>query len=81
MKIRFKTACPESLAGKQIKAAGTITNPKINPSLADQRITSLDAYRGFIISLMMSEVLSFRHVSEALSDNSFVGNFYFSTRV
>jgi len=36
-----------------------------------QRLTSLDAYRGFVMLLMMGEVLSFKNVSAALPDNGF----------
>jgi predicted acyltransferase len=36
-----------------------------------QRIVSVDAYRGFVMFLMMAEVLSFSHVSKALPDSGF----------
>jgi len=35
------------------------------------RLTSIDAYRGFVMLLMMGEVLSFEHVSKALPGNAF----------
>ena len=35
------------------------------------RLTSADVYRGFVMLLMMGEVLSFHEVSEALPDISF----------
>jgi len=35
------------------------------------RLASLDAYRGFVMLLMMGEVLSFHSVSEALPDSAF----------
>jgi len=35
------------------------------------RLASLDAYRGFVMLLMMGEVLAFHRVSEALPDNAF----------
>ena len=36
-----------------------------------QRLASLDAYRGFVMLLMMAEVLNFCRVSEALPDSGF----------
>ncbi|MFN8356361.1 MAG: DUF5009 domain-containing protein [Spirosomataceae bacterium] len=35
------------------------------------RLTSADVYRGFVMFLMMAEVLQFEHVSEALPDSTF----------
>ncbi len=37
--------------------------------LAPARLTSIDAYRGFVMLLMMGEVLSFRRVAQALPDS------------
>ena len=59
--------------------ASTTSAPIINPvvetkssaSLIKQRLASVDVYRGFVMLLMMAEVLSFRRVSEALPDSSF----------
>ncbi|MEJ7683092.1 MAG: DUF5009 domain-containing protein [Segetibacter sp.] len=46
--------------------------PVANSSPAvSKRITSVDAYRGFVMLLMMAEVLSFHRVSEALPGSSF----------
>ena len=46
--------------------------PIIKPAYSTgQRLASLDVYRGFVMLLMMAEVLSFMHVSEALPDSSF----------
>ena len=42
-----------------------------------QRIASVDAYRGFVMLLMMGEVLSFHHVSESLPESSFWRFLYF----
>lgn len=36
-----------------------------------RRIASVDAFRGFVMLLMMAEVLSFQRVAKALSDSSF----------
>jgi predicted acyltransferase len=36
-----------------------------------QRVSSVDAYRGFVMLLMMGEVLSFNKVSEAIPDSAF----------
>ena len=35
------------------------------------RLASLDAYRGFVMLLMMAEVLEFSHISKALPDSGF----------
>ena len=38
------------------------------PTKAAERFASIDAYRGFVMLLMMGEVLSFHKVAEALPD-------------
>ncbi len=43
----------------------------INPPAVSGRLASLDVYRGFVMLLMMAEVLSFRRVAEKLPDSSF----------
>ncbi len=43
----------------------TINNP------LPQRVSSVDAYRGLVMLLMMAEVLEFSHVAEALPESSF----------
>jgi len=45
---------------------------EINPALAlPQRISSVDAYRGFVMFLMMAEVLEFGHIAKSLPQSSF----------
>ena len=44
---------------------------------APQRVASVDVYRGFVMLLMMAEVLSFRHVSESLPASTFWRILYF----
>jgi len=44
--------------------------PVITPPFP-QRITSVDAYRGLVMVLMMAEVFEFAHVSEALPQSAF----------
>lgn len=56
----------------------TAAPPIINPALPVQRISSVDAYRGFVMLLMIGEVFSFRHVSESLPDSSFWRFLYFN---
>lgn len=51
--------------------------PIINPTVATRRVTSVDVYRGFVMLLMMAEVLSFRQVSESLPQSSFWQFLYF----
>src|SRR5919112_1763349 len=55
----------------QTITAPTDSAPIISSAPILRRITSVDAYRGFVMLLMMAEVLSFRRVSEALPDSSF----------
>jgi predicted acyltransferase len=45
--------------------------PIISSAPATRRVTSVDVYRGFVMLLMMAEVLSFRKVAEALPGSSF----------
>jgi predicted acyltransferase len=45
---------------------------------APQRVASVDVYRGFVMLLMMAEVLSFRHVSESYPASSFWQILYFN---
>ena len=45
--------------------------PDQNPAAPPQRLASLDAYRGFVMFLMMAEVLRFCRVSAALPDSGF----------
>jgi predicted acyltransferase len=51
--------------------------PVINPSLPIQRIASVDVYRGFVMLLMMAEILSFRRVAEQLPESGFWQFLYF----
>ncbi len=52
---------------EQPSASGAV----VNPSMPVRRIASVDVYRGFVMLLMMAEVLSLQDVSEALPGNSF----------
>lgn len=47
------------------------STPTEETSALPQRLTSLDAYRGFVMFLMMAEVLRLHAVSEALPDSGF----------
>ena len=51
--------------------------PVIAP-VASNRLISLDAYRGFVMLLMMGEVLSFQHVSQSLPGTGFWRFLYFN---
>ena len=46
------------------------TTPASTTVLPD-RLSSLDAYRGFVMLLMMGEVLAFRSVAQALPESGF----------
>jgi len=48
-----------------------VAAPVINPSLPTKRVASVDVYRGFVMLLMMAEVLSLHRVSENIPDSSF----------
>src|SRR5438270_5663286 len=56
-----------SLKGEQIKGS---PSPKTIASSV-KRITSVDVYRGFVMLLMMAEVISLHSVSEALPASGF----------
>ena len=45
--------------------------PVVNPSMPTSRIASVDVYRGFVMLLMMAEVLAFPAVARALPGSSF----------
>jgi predicted acyltransferase len=45
--------------------------PVINPAVPVRRIASVDVYRGFVMLLMMAEVLSLQKVSENLAGSKF----------
>jgi uncharacterized membrane protein len=47
------------------------TGAAINPALPQNRVASVDIYRGFVMLLMMAEVLSLSDVSKALPGNKF----------
>ena len=51
----------------QAAAAGAA----VNPAMPLRRVASVDVYRGFVMLLMMGEVLSLETVSEALPGNRF----------
>jgi predicted acyltransferase len=54
------------------KAEQTVaTGAAVNPAMPIRRVASVDIYRGFVMLLMMAEVLSLQDVSEALPGNSF----------
>src|SRR5690606_10475706 len=58
----------------------TASSPVIEPATmpANERIASIDVYRGLVMLLMIGEVLSFKHVSAALPDSSFWRFLYFN---
>lgn len=53
------------------KPAAPATAVVLPTKPASQRLASIDAYRGFVMLLMMGEVLSFWQVSQALPGNGF----------
>lgn len=55
----------------QTATAPVTSAPIINPTLATRRIASVDVYRGFVMLLMMAEVLSFERVSRAMPNSGF----------
>jgi predicted acyltransferase len=57
---------PERKAEQQ-SASGAV----VNPALPIRRIASVDVYRGFVMLLMMAEVLSLQRVARALPESSF----------
>ncbi|KAA5544975.1 acyltransferase family protein [Adhaeribacter rhizoryzae] len=55
----------------QTATAPVASAPIINPTIATRRIASVDVYRGFVMLLMMAEVLSLSRVARALPDSDF----------
>src|SRR5215475_5376220 len=47
--------------------------PRFGPTTMAERLVSLDAYRGFVMLLMMAEVLRLSRVSRALPESGFWG--------
>ena len=43
----------------------------VNPAMPQNRVASVDIYRGFVMLLMMAEVLSLQDVAKALPDSQF----------
>lgn len=65
------------MSHSQSAAPAPVIRDNQGSPFSPQRIASVDAYRGFVMLLMMAEVLSFRHVSESLPDSSFWRFLYF----
>jgi predicted acyltransferase len=64
----------DTLAASPSKSTVTASTSVFAP----QRVASVDVYRGFVMLLMMAEVLSFRHVSESLPASTFWRILYFN---
>lgn len=47
------------------------TGAAINPAMPQNRVASVDVYRGFVMLLMMAEVLSLQDVAKAMPDSTF----------
>jgi predicted acyltransferase len=54
-----------------IESTHAATGAAVNPAMPASRIASVDVYRGFVMLLMMGEVLGFANVSKALPGNTF----------
>ncbi len=48
-----------------------VTGAVINPAMPVARVASVDVYRGFVMLLMMAEVISLSDISKSLPDSSF----------
>jgi predicted acyltransferase len=55
------------LSNEALAASGSI----VNPSLPPRRVASVDVFRGFVMLLMMAEVLVLSDVAKALPNNKF----------
>ncbi len=58
-----------SVPAEHVVASGSI----VNPSMPIRRVASVDVYRGFVMLLMMAEVLFLSDISKALPDSYFWG--------
>lgn len=56
---------------ESVKLSSNKLGNAINPTLPLNRIASVDIYRGFVMLLMMAEVLSLSDVSKSLPDSKF----------
>lgn len=54
-----------------IESKHAATGAAVNPAMPSSRIASVDVYRGFVMLLMMGEVLGFQDVSKALPGSTF----------
>nr|WP_294944705.1 DUF5009 domain-containing protein [uncultured Mucilaginibacter sp.] len=61
-----------------MKTTTNLNDAPVIAPVASNRLASLDAYRGFVMLLMMGEVLSFQHVSQSLPGNVFWRFLYFN---
>lgn len=52
-------------------ASHEATGSVINPAMPQSRVASVDVYRGFVMLLMMAEVLSLQQVSASVPDSGF----------
>ena len=64
----------ETLTGSPSKSSAANSTSVFAP----QRVASVDVYRGFVMLLMMAEVLSLRHVSESFPASTFWRILYFN---
>ncbi|MFA6944679.1 MAG: hypothetical protein WC220_02145 [Pedobacter sp.] len=55
------------ISKEHIQASGAV----VNPAMPQNRVASVDIYRGFVMLLMMAEVLSLQDVAKALPDSQF----------
>lgn len=55
----------------QTATAPIASAPIINPAMATRRMASVDVYRGFVMLLMMAEILSLSRVARALPESKF----------
>lgn len=53
------------------KAENVATGAVVNPAMPIRRVASVDVYRGFVMLLMMAEVMSLEGVAEAVPDSAF----------
>lgn len=67
------TQIVESVSERPVEQ--TASGAAVNPAMPIRRIASVDVYRGFVMLLMMAEVLSFSKVAKALP-NSFFWRFF-----
>ena len=59
------------MGNSSVSTKHAVSGEIVNPAMPVRRIASVDVYRGFVMLLMMAEVLAFPRVARAFPENTF----------